>query len=80
MTMTLTLQPGALTLAELRAVWNQAAPLALASEAYPVIEASAAAVRAIVAKGMPPTASTPASASWPKPASPTTSSNNCSAT
>jgi len=51
MTMTLTLKPGALTLSELRAVWNQAAPLALAAEAYPVIEASAAAVRAIVAKG-----------------------------
>ncbi|TYQ12510.1 UNVERIFIED_ORG: histidine ammonia-lyase [Zoogloea ramigera] len=51
MTMTLTLKPGALTLAELRAVWNEAAPLALAREAYPVIEASAAAVRAIVAKG-----------------------------
>ena len=49
--MTLTLQPGALTLSDLRAVWNQAAPLALAAEAYPVTEASAAAVRAIVAKG-----------------------------
>ncbi|KQN79426.1 histidine ammonia-lyase [Duganella sp. Leaf61] len=51
MTMTLTLKPGALTLSELRAVWNEAAPMALAPEAYPVIEASAAAVRAIVAKG-----------------------------
>jgi len=51
MTMTLTLKPGALTLSELRAVWNQAAPLALDRDAYPVIEASAAAVRAIVAKG-----------------------------
>ena len=51
MMMTFTLKPGAMTLSDLRAVWNQAAPLALAAEAYPVIEASAAAVRAIVAKG-----------------------------
>ncbi|MET0322311.1 MAG: histidine ammonia-lyase [Duganella sp.] len=48
---TFTLHPGALTLADLRAVWNEAAPLALAAEAFPVIEASAAAVQAIVAKG-----------------------------
>jgi histidine ammonia-lyase len=49
--MNLTLKPGALTLTELRNVWNARSPLALAAEAYPVIEASAAAVRAIVAKG-----------------------------
>jgi histidine ammonia-lyase len=46
-----TLNPGKMTLSELRAVWTAAAPLTLAAEAYPVIEASAAAVRAIVAKG-----------------------------
>ena len=46
-----TLQPGAITLAELRAAWTASAPLTLAPQAYPVIEASAAAVRAIVAKG-----------------------------
>ncbi|GJI88723.1 histidine ammonia-lyase [Duganella hordei] len=47
----LTLNPGAMTLSELRAVWSAAGPLSLAAEAYPVIEASAAAVQAIVAKG-----------------------------
>jgi histidine ammonia-lyase len=46
-----TLNPGKMTLAELRAAWSAAAPVTLAAEAYPVIEASAAAVRAIVAKG-----------------------------
>jgi histidine ammonia-lyase len=46
-----TLKPGKITLAELRAAWSAAAPVTLAAEAYPVIEASAAAVRAIVAKG-----------------------------
>jgi histidine ammonia-lyase len=48
-----TLQPGALSLAELRAVWAAPATLSLAAGAGPVIEASAAAVRAIVAKGDP---------------------------
>jgi len=46
-------------LSELRAVWAAAGPLSLAAEAYPIIEASAAAVRAIVAKATPPTASIP---------------------
>jgi histidine ammonia-lyase len=46
-----TLNPGAMTLAELRAVWSSHAPLALAASAYPAIEQSAAAVQAIVAKG-----------------------------
>ena len=46
-----TLKPGAMTLADLRAVWAAPAKLILAAEAYPVIEASAAAVQAIVAKG-----------------------------
>ncbi|MBA5688244.1 histidine ammonia-lyase [Rugamonas apoptosis] len=46
-----TLKPGKITLSELRTVWNDAGRLTLAAEAYPVIEASAAAVQAIVAKG-----------------------------
>jgi histidine ammonia-lyase len=46
-----TLTPGAMTLADLRAVWTSSAPLVLADSAWPVIEASAASVRAIVAKG-----------------------------
>ncbi|WP_317205416.1 histidine ammonia-lyase [Janthinobacterium sp.] len=46
-----TLNPGKMTLADLRAVWAAPAELVLAAQAYPVIEASAAAVRAIVAKG-----------------------------
>jgi histidine ammonia-lyase len=47
----LTLQPGAITLAELRAAWAAPAALTLAADAYPAIEAAAAAVQAIVAKG-----------------------------
>ncbi|NRR33902.1 histidine ammonia-lyase [Oxalobacteraceae bacterium] len=46
-----TLKPGKMTLSELRAVWAAPGPLTLAAEAYPVIEASAATVQAIVAKG-----------------------------
>src|SRR5471032_823828 len=46
-----TLKPGAMTLAELRAVWIAPGQLTLHADAYPIIEASAAAVRAIVAKG-----------------------------
>jgi histidine ammonia-lyase len=46
-----TLQPGAMTLADLRAVWAAPARLTLASEAYAAIEVSAATVRAIVARG-----------------------------
>jgi histidine ammonia-lyase len=46
-----TLTPGAMTLADLRAVWAAPAPIGLAASAWPAIEASAAAVRAIVAKG-----------------------------
>src|SRR5450830_1187301 len=49
--MSLILKPGAMTLSELRGVWTAAAPLSLAAEAYPVIDAAAAAVQAIVAKG-----------------------------
>ena len=46
-----TLTPGAMTLADLRAVWSGPAQLTLAASAWPAIEASAASVRAIVAKG-----------------------------
>ncbi len=46
-----TLIPGVMTLADLRAVWTSSAPVVLADSAWPAIEASAAAVRAIVAKG-----------------------------
>ena len=46
-----TLTPGKMTMADLRAVWAAPARLTLSPDAYPVIEASAAAVQAIVAKG-----------------------------
>ena len=49
----LTLQPGQLTLADLRAVWGAHLPVALASEARAAIEASSSMVDAIVAKGDP---------------------------
>ncbi len=43
--------PGAMTLADLRAAWTAATPLSMADSAWPAVGASAAAVRAIVAKG-----------------------------
>ena len=46
-----TLSPGAMALADLRAVWVAPVTVALDDSAWPLIEASAAAVRAIVAKG-----------------------------
>ncbi|WP_312512790.1 histidine ammonia-lyase [Massilia sp.] len=49
----ITLQPGQLTLKDLRAVWSTHAPLALADEAWSAIIASANLVDAIVAKGDP---------------------------
>lgn len=49
----LTLQPGELRLADLRAVWAAHGPLTLAADAWPGIAASSAAVDAIVAKGDP---------------------------
>ena len=49
----LTLQPRALTLSDLRAAWQAHGRLTLAPHAYAAIEASAAAVQAIVAKGDP---------------------------
>src|SRR2546427_11619867 len=48
-----TLVPGQMTLTDLRRVWAQPVVLALAASAYPAIEASAAAVRKIVARGAP---------------------------
>ena len=49
----LTLQPGALTLSDLRAVWAGPHALDLASDAWDAIAASCATVDAIVAKGDP---------------------------
>ena len=49
----LTLQPGQLTMRDLRAVWTAHAPLTLASDAWAGIAAASAAVDAIVAKGEP---------------------------
>jgi histidine ammonia-lyase len=49
----LTLQPGSLLLSDLRAVWQAGGSLSLAPSAYAAIEASAATVQAIVAKGDP---------------------------
>ena len=48
-----TLQPGQMTLADLRAVWAERQPLALAADAWDAIAASCATVDAIVAKGDP---------------------------
>ena len=48
---TWTLAPGAMTLAELRAVWMAPVTVTLAASAWPAIDAAAAAVRAIVAQG-----------------------------
>ena len=48
-----TLQPGQMTLADLRAVWAERQPLTLAADAWDAIAASAATVDAIVAKGDP---------------------------
>jgi histidine ammonia-lyase len=48
-----TLHPGELTLADLRAAWTAHTPLALGADAYRAIEAAAATVQAIVAKGDP---------------------------
>jgi histidine ammonia-lyase len=49
----LTLQPGALTLADLRAVWAAHVPVALALDAWAAVEASCALVDTITAKGDP---------------------------
>lgn len=47
----LTLHPGQMTLADLRAVWQQPVTVALTDNARSAIDASAAAIHAIVAKG-----------------------------
>ena len=49
----LTLQPGELTLSDLRAVWAAHVPLKLAPEAWAAVEASCALVQKITAKGDP---------------------------
>ena len=49
----LTLQPGALRLADLRAVWAAHVPLSLAPEAWQAVNASCALVEQITAKGDP---------------------------
>ena len=49
----LTLQPGQLALADLRAVWAAHVPLTLADDAWTAIKASAETVKTIVAKGDP---------------------------
>jgi histidine ammonia-lyase len=51
MTHTLTLRPGAMTLDDLRTVWQRPLAVALERSAHAAIEASAAAVHAIVAQG-----------------------------
>jgi histidine ammonia-lyase len=53
MTTTLTLQPGQLSLADLRAIWRDGVPLQLAPSAYPAINTSSAAIRKIVERGAP---------------------------
>ena len=76
-----TLKPGKITLAELRAAWNAPGHVTLAAEAYPVIEAAAAAVQAIVAKGRRRLRHQHRfRACWPRPASRTRSWNSCSVT
>ncbi|MCD2515022.1 histidine ammonia-lyase [Massilia sp. G4R7] len=49
----MTLQPGALTLSDLRAVWAAPVSISLAPEAWKAVEESAALVQSIVAKGDP---------------------------
>ncbi|HYD61914.1 MAG TPA: histidine ammonia-lyase [Noviherbaspirillum sp.] len=49
----LTLQPGQMTLTDLRAIWRDAIPLALAPTAYEAINTSAATIHKIVERGAP---------------------------
>ncbi|HEY8026927.1 MAG TPA: histidine ammonia-lyase [Burkholderiaceae bacterium] len=51
MSNTLTIRPGQLSLDEIRNIWLAAAPLKLAPEAYAAINASAATIERIVARG-----------------------------
>ncbi len=53
MTLSITIEPGRLTLAVLRRIWQQPTTLTLAPTALAAIEASAAAVQRIVARGAP---------------------------
>ena len=49
----LTLQPGQMTLTDLRKIWRDAIPLALAPSAYEAINTSAATIHKIVERGAP---------------------------
>ena len=51
MTTTLVIQPGQFRLSDLRAIWRQPVPLALADNAYAAINEAAATIHKIVAKG-----------------------------
>ncbi|HEY0847780.1 MAG TPA: histidine ammonia-lyase [Noviherbaspirillum sp.] len=53
MTDTLTITPGQFTLADLRRIWRQAVPLALAPQALHAINVSAATIHKIVERGAP---------------------------
>jgi histidine ammonia-lyase len=50
---TLILEPGKLTLTDVRRIWRDAVPLALDASAYAAIETSAATIRMIVERGAP---------------------------
>ncbi len=51
MTNTLTIQPGQFSLSDLRVIWQQPVPLALADTAYAAINEASATIHKIVAKG-----------------------------
>jgi histidine ammonia-lyase len=53
MNTTLTIQPGKLTLTDIRNIWRHAVPLRLDPAAYPAIEKSAATIKKIVERGAP---------------------------
>jgi histidine ammonia-lyase len=53
MNTTLTIQPGKLTLTDIRNIWRHAVPLRLDPAAYPAIETSAATIKKIVERGAP---------------------------
>ena len=50
---TFTINPGQMSLSDLRSIWREAKPIQLAPSAYPAIEKSAATIRTIVARGAP---------------------------
>jgi histidine ammonia-lyase len=78
--MTFTIEPGRLTLPQLRAAWLAHSPLALAPEADAAIAASARAVRDIVARGAAAYGINTGFGILAKARIPTTGSRNCSAT